>query len=290
MSMRARIVLIGLLAFGQSVAQATAPQIVDPRDDLFEPPSRLAAPKASEAPPPKPDRSPAAMREPTAAANPDSGKGAAEAAPGAARELPANPLWAIPFSQLTAMRDRPPFSPSRRPPQPAAVAKPVQQAAPPPKPPEPVTPQLSLVGTIVGAGGGVGLFVNTADKSTVRLKLGDNHKGWVLRAVASHQVELANGLDSAVLKLPLPDMKPVAGAPPPLHVAPPGMPPPGTPQAATPQATTPPGMPVPAYVVNVSQPAADAQRAATNAIQPPVFEQPQPTANPFRFPDKGVAR
>jgi hypothetical protein len=150
------------------------------------------------------------------------------------------------------------------------------------------------------------LFVNAADKSTIRLKLGDNHKGWVLRAVASHQVELANGLDSAVLRLPPPDMKPVAGSPPPLPVAAtPGMPPPATPQAATPQAATPqaatsPGMPVPAYVYVASQHAnaaqagegnaADAQGAATNVIQPPVFEQPQPPANPFHFPDKGAAR
>jgi hypothetical protein len=290
MSMRARIVLIGVLALCQGGAQATAPQIVDPSDDLPEQPSALGAVKVNEVPPPRPDGSPVATHETGAAASPASGKGPAPAASSAERQLPANPLWAIPFSQLTAMRDRPPFSPSRRPPQPVAVAKPVQAVAPPPKPPEPVTPQLSLVGTIVGAGGGVGLFVNTADKSTIRLKLGDNHRGWVLRTVASHQVQLANGLDNAILKLPLPDMKPVTGAPPslPVAAAPATPPAPQTPQAPTPQATTSPGMPVPAYVVNAA--AADAQRAATNAIKPPVLEPPRPATNPFHFPDNNAAK
>src|ERR1700739_4453914 len=56
-----------------------------------------------------------------------------------------NPLWGIPLRVLTATRERPLFSPSRRPPAPPAVAAP----APPPrpvaaaKPPEPDHPLLT---------------------------------------------------------------------------------------------------------------------------------------------------
>lgn len=42
------------------------------------------------------------------------------------RDLPANPLWAIPLKQLSNTRERPIFSPSRRPP---AVAGPPPPAA-----------------------------------------------------------------------------------------------------------------------------------------------------------------
>src|SRR5262249_28882248 len=59
-----------------------------------------------------------------------------------------NPLWGIPLRVLTATRERPLFSPSRRPPAPPAVAAP---APPPPvvaaKAPEPDHPPLTIVGT-----------------------------------------------------------------------------------------------------------------------------------------------
>ena len=60
-----------------------------------------------------------------------------------------NPLWTVPLSALSATRDRPLFSASRRPP---IVAVPI--VAPPPKqevlaPPPPERPLLTLIGTIV---------------------------------------------------------------------------------------------------------------------------------------------
>ncbi|MFB9265485.1 hypothetical protein ACFFWD_20405 [Bradyrhizobium erythrophlei] len=82
-----------------------------------------------------------------------------------------------------------------------------------------------MLGTIVGSER-IGLFVDSASKSVVRLKAGENHKGWILRAVGRHQVELARGLDSAVLDIPPPDMK-AGGAP----VAAPGAPVPALPIA-----------------------------------------------------------
>ena len=50
-----------------------------------------------------------------------------------------NPLWAIPVASFTATRERPLFSPSRRPPPPVAVVK-VAASAPPP-PPKPAEPE-----------------------------------------------------------------------------------------------------------------------------------------------------
>jgi len=139
-----------------------------------------------------------------------------------------NPLWEIPLGRLTSSRERPLFAPTRRPPAPAPVAMPAPvQVGPPPKPAEPEKPQLSLLGTIVGSET-IGLFMDSASKSVVRLKAGENHKGWTLRAVERHQVELARGLDSAVLDIPPPDMKgggapgaPMLAGPPPVPVAPP---------------------------------------------------------------------
>ena len=63
-----------------------------------------------------------------------------------------NPLWGVPLRTLSATRERPIFSPSRRPP-PEAVA--VAPAAPVPQAPRPAVaerPSLALVGTIVGEG------------------------------------------------------------------------------------------------------------------------------------------
>ncbi len=45
----------------------------------------------------------------------------APVAPASERTLSANPLWAIPLAQLPNTRDRPIFSPSRRPPPPAVA-------------------------------------------------------------------------------------------------------------------------------------------------------------------------
>ena len=66
------------------------------------------------------------------------------------RPLSANPLWGIPLKTLSNTRDRPVFSPSRRPP-PVAVAEPeVSKPLPPPRKVAVEPPPLSLVGTITG--------------------------------------------------------------------------------------------------------------------------------------------
>jgi general secretion pathway protein N len=124
-----------------------------------------------------------------------------------------NPLWAISLKQLSATRDRPIFSPSRRPPPAAvpvtAVASPPVQA---PKPPE--RPQLSLVGTIMSGDDGFAIFVDQTTKTPLRIRIGAAHQGWMLRQIEARSATLQNGEEVAVLTFPEPanDPNTAAGA------------------------------------------------------------------------------
>lgn len=203
--MRAVALLIGLVLIGNAEALATnAPltvdaQTVDPSGgDLFSPRPVTAAPVA--VPPPAP--------VPSAAAT------AITTAPPIEQITSGNPLWAIPLARLTASRDQPLFVPSRRPAPPLEMIRPVAApVGPPPKPPEPEKPQLSLLGTVAGSHERIGLFIDSASKEVLRLKTGENHQGWMLRSVRPRQVELAKGLDNAILDLAPPDLKPGPAAP-----------------------------------------------------------------------------
>jgi general secretion pathway protein N len=115
-----------------------------------------------------------------------------------------NPLWAIPLSALTATRERPLFTPSRRAPA-AAIAGPVAPvpAAPPPPPPaEPDRPQLTLVGAVAGQNEGIAVFLDQTNNSVVRLRTGQDHLGWVLRSVKGREAVLEKDRLSATLELP----------------------------------------------------------------------------------------
>ena len=139
-----------------------------------------------------------------------------------------NPLWAVPLRSLSATRERPIFSPSRRPPAPAIVAAPYTPPArpPAPKPVEPDHPLLSLVGTIVGGGGGIGVFVDQATKSVVRLRTGQGHDGWILRTVQGRDATFDKDRQTAKLSLPAPGGEQSAAAPPgfPMPIGQPGLP------------------------------------------------------------------
>jgi len=118
----------------------------------------------------------------------------------------ANPLWAIPLATLATTRDRPIFSPSRRPPPPAVAPVPVAVAPPPrPKPVKVERPQLALVGTIAGAEQSFGIFVDETTKTALRLRIGEDYQGWRLRAVAPREVTLERDEQTTVLSLPQPD-------------------------------------------------------------------------------------
>jgi general secretion pathway protein N len=130
------------------------------------------------------------------------------------RTLAGNPLWAIPLRSLSVTRERPLFSPSRRPPPPPVVAAayvpPVKP--PPPKPPEPDQPSLTLVGTIVETNGGIGIFIDQATRNVMRLRIGQDHEGWVLRSVHSREVGFERERRKATLALPPPGAPPQAQA------------------------------------------------------------------------------
>jgi hypothetical protein len=122
------------------------------------------------------------------------------------RAKSANPLWAIPLATLTTTRDRPIFSPSRRPPPPAVAPTPVVAAPPPrPKPIKVERPQLALVGTILGSEQSFGIFVDQTTKAALRLRIGEEYQGWRLREVAAREVTMEHDEQTTVLSLPQPD-------------------------------------------------------------------------------------
>jgi general secretion pathway protein N len=159
--------------------------------------------------------------------------------------LSGNPLWAIPLKELSNTRERPLFSPSRRPPPPAVVEKPY--VPPPPRvetkpPPEPL--MLSLLGTIAGGGSGVALFMEKSTQEVVRLRTGESHQGWVLRSLHGREAMLEKGDRKETVTLPSPGDGTAAAAPPRAPVIPgaPVMPgAPGVPGAPAMPAA--PGMP-----------------------------------------------
>jgi hypothetical protein len=119
-----------------------------------------------------------------------------------------NPLWEIPVESLAATRERPVFSPSRRPLPPAPVAAPY---VPQRVPAKPASPQLALLGTVLGAADkndvsnaadGIGVFLDQTNHAVVRLKTGDYHNGWLLRSVQGREATLENNRDTVVLALP----------------------------------------------------------------------------------------
>ncbi len=114
-----------------------------------------------------------------------------------------NPLWGIPLGSLSKTRDRPLFTPSRRPSAPAVVAvPPVVQPKVPIRPAEPEHPNLTLIGTVVGENEGIGVFLDQATHNFVRIKTGEGHAGWILRSVKAREVMLEKGQRSETLRLP----------------------------------------------------------------------------------------
>jgi|SRR5215510_1084315 len=123
-----------------------------------------------------------------------------------------NPLWSIPVKTLAATRDRPIFSPSRRPPPAPVIAAPQVLPAPVSKPTEPERPPLTLVGTVAGEQEAFGIFLDQTANKIVRLRLGDDHLGWILRQVRGREVMLQKDGETTFLALPPPGSKPaVAG-------------------------------------------------------------------------------
>jgi general secretion pathway protein N len=107
---------------------------------------------------------------------------------------PASPLAAYPLDRLSATRERPLFSPSRRPPAPPPA--PVIAAAPPPPP-----PNLILFGIVMDAEEAHAVVgVGTADK-TRRVRIGDDIGGWKVTQIEERQLVLSLDDRSATFTL-----------------------------------------------------------------------------------------
>jgi general secretion pathway protein N len=126
------------------------------------------------------------------------------------RALSANPLWAIPIAQLSTTRDRPIFSPSRRPPPPAVTPAEVPKVAVVSMPREPERPQLTLVGTVASDDEGFGIFLDQSTNAVFRLRVGEDYQGWKLRSVQGRETTLEKDQRVVPLALPQPSVGEVA--------------------------------------------------------------------------------
>ncbi|XUM21726.1 hypothetical protein ACRAVF_31475 [Bradyrhizobium oligotrophicum S58] len=115
--------------------------------------------------------------------------------------MSANPLWDVPISALSATRDRPIFSASRRPP-PVAAPVMVMRAPPPPPPREPERPNLQLVGTVIGDEESFGIFVDASSQASLRLRVGASHEGWVLQSLRPREASLRKAPETVTLQMP----------------------------------------------------------------------------------------
>ena len=122
-----------------------------------------------------------------------------------AAEAPAtgNPLWAIPISKLSATRDRPLFSSSRRPPTPTVAAAPAPQSAVV-KPVAPESPPFTLVGTIIGENSRIAIFFDENSKTATGVREGDSASGWTLRSVDPRSAIVEGSGRTVTLDLPEP--------------------------------------------------------------------------------------
>jgi general secretion pathway protein N len=112
----------------------------------------------------------------------------------------ANAVLAIPLSKLSMTRDRPIFSPSRRPP-PLPALPVIAKQVEPAKPVEPERPPFILVGTVAGEDSGIAVFVEQSTENAVRLRVNESHKGWTLNSIQGREVTLLKDRKSSVLAL-----------------------------------------------------------------------------------------
>jgi general secretion pathway protein N len=122
-----------------------------------------------------------------------------------------NPLWSIPLSALSATRERPIFSASRRPPQAAVVVPMAAGNAPAPAKAAPERPPLVLIGAVVGEGDAIAIFLDQTSQKIIRLRQGESLAGWELSSVRRREVMLKQAERTEILALPGPDDR--AGSP-----------------------------------------------------------------------------
>jgi hypothetical protein len=124
-----------------------------------------------------------------------------------------NPLWELPLERLSITRERPIFSPSRRPPPPPPTYVAPVAVRQPAKPPEPERPAVSLIGTVIGTDVQIGIFLEKATHNVVRLHLGEEDQGWVLRLVKAREVTLVKDVEQTLVLEPPPGEAPAVRGP-----------------------------------------------------------------------------
>ncbi|MCA6120293.1 hypothetical protein J6500_00015 [Bradyrhizobium sp. WSM 1704] len=109
-----------------------------------------------------------------------------------------NPVELQPLQQLSATKDKPLFSPTRRPP-PKPVA-PVARQEPPPPPAPP--PSVVVLGIVSENGGGRAAIrtAGTSDK-VVRVRTGDDVDGWKVERIEPRRLVLTQGERSVDLAM-----------------------------------------------------------------------------------------
>lgn len=108
----------------------------------------------------------------------------------------ANPLAAPSLDRLSATRERPLFTPSRRappPPPPVASAAPVESAGSP--------PSISLLGVIIAVEGPRAVINDLTRNKIVRVRIGDEIDGWKVRQIDERLLVLWRDGRSASFKL-----------------------------------------------------------------------------------------
>ena len=115
-----------------------------------------------------------------------------------------NPLWAIPISKLSATRDRPLFSVSRRPRTPAAPSAPAPTPTAIAQPHAPETPPFTLVGTIIGDDNRIAIFYDETSKIASGVRQGESASGWTLRSVDLRSAIVEGSGRTVTLDLPEP--------------------------------------------------------------------------------------
>jgi hypothetical protein len=100
----------------------------------------------------------------------------------------ANPLWNQPLEGLSATRERPLFSPTRRPPAPPPPAIVVRAEPAPPRAP----PSVTLLGVVTDEDGARAVLRAGRPEKTMRVRVGDDVGGWKVSQIEARQVVLSS--------------------------------------------------------------------------------------------------
>jgi hypothetical protein len=104
-----------------------------------------------------------------------------------------NPLAAHALKEFTATRDRPLFTPGRRPP---ALPTSLRDVAPPAPP-----PNLTLFGILVGTDGPSAIVRGAPSEKVVHVRVGDQVDGWKIAQIGERQIVLSRDDRSVIFKM-----------------------------------------------------------------------------------------